>query len=96
MSSSQKDGVGVEEEGKEDALEEWEESWEGKEDSSVGTAKAVTLKHSCSAITIHIYHSDSLYVPPLLCAELSWSPEHQPESIGTSGAEKREAWWSVL
>ncbi|KAM7420949.1 hypothetical protein PAMA_015245 [Pampus argenteus] len=33
MSSSQKEGVSVKEEGKEDTLEEWEESWEGNENS---------------------------------------------------------------
>ena len=44
MSSSQKEGASVEMEGKEDALEEWEESWEGNENVSVGTAQ-LNLKH---------------------------------------------------
>ncbi|XP_053182545.1 leukocyte receptor cluster member 9 [Scomber japonicus] len=47
MSSSQKEGASVEMEGKEDALEEWEESWEGNENvSSYLAAKNISVNPS--------------------------------------------------
>lgn len=80
MSLSQRGGGRVKDEGEDETLEEWKESFEGNEDL-VGRAQLTLRYRQYSSMNhlefpVHVQHCDSLYAPLVLYTELCHSAAH--------------------